>query len=49
MSNVAEDRAPLEPGDSELHPEIADLVTVQPPQPDETDRRPASELEVEDS
>lgn len=48
MHNVPEDQAPLEPGDNELHPELADLVTVQPPQPDETDQEPThAEIKVD--
>jgi hypothetical protein len=37
-TNVPDDQAPLEPGDNELHPELADIVTVQKPQDDETDQ-----------
>lgn len=50
MTNVPDDQAPLEPGDNELHPEIADIVTVGPPQTDQLDEKPSYvEIPLEDS
>jgi hypothetical protein len=35
-----------EPGDNELSPEIADMVTIQKTQPDEVDEKPDAPIEV---